>query len=359
VIHIAILNDQKGWRAMNIRRHEVDAVRGDDPRVLISNRNLGRNGLSRPPRTSLRNGFTLIELLVVIVIMAILLSLLLPAVQQAREAARLTSCRNNLKQIGLALHVYESSHGSFPIGARRQNGFGPSWWVGILSEIGQPALAAGFDHLGTSNGLPAAPTTKNGKLADGVMISVMRCPSSVVPEYQKNGTFMHISPSYSGISGATPTSDGSFAEDRTNGCCVTGAPVTTGELSGGGVLVTNQAIKLKQISDGISYVMAVGEISRSLIDSTGATKRVDASYPNSWMTGTAWAGVLNSKPTGPATNATPAFNITTIRSQPNPKLFDPTLGMHENHGANNPLTSQHAGGVTVVLCDGSVRFVSE
>src|SRR4051812_43241892 len=66
-------------------------------------------------------GFTLIELLVVIAIIAVLIALLLPAVQAAREAARRAQCANNLKQIGLALHNYESSIGVFPIGAVQYN----------------------------------------------------------------------------------------------------------------------------------------------------------------------------------------------------------------------------------------------
>jgi prepilin-type N-terminal cleavage/methylation domain-containing protein len=96
----------------------------------------------------LRSGFTLVELLVVIAIIGILVSLLLPAVQSAREAARRTSCVNNLKQVGLALHQYHDTNQSFPF--LRGGTSGPcdltsnceylSGWISLLPNFEQTAL---------------------------------------------------------------------------------------------------------------------------------------------------------------------------------------------------------------------------
>src|SRR3954449_12171326 len=88
----------------------------------------------RPPR----HGFTLVELLVVIAIIGVLVALLLPAVQAARESARRMQCQNNLKQVGLALLNYESSHKFFPSGYLSDidangNDTGPGWgWAALI-----------------------------------------------------------------------------------------------------------------------------------------------------------------------------------------------------------------------------------
>ena len=95
---------------------------------------------------SLRQAFTLVELLVVIAIIGVLVSLLLPAVQSARESARRTQCNNNLKQIGLAIHNFEGSYGTFPAAATRVEidtyMHGPTWWVYILPYMDQSAVYA-------------------------------------------------------------------------------------------------------------------------------------------------------------------------------------------------------------------------
>ncbi|HBN75421.1 MAG TPA: prepilin-type cleavage/methylation domain-containing protein, partial [Planctomycetaceae bacterium] len=126
-------------------------------------------------------GFTLIELLVVIAIIAILVALLLPAVQQAREAARRSSCKNNMKQLGLALHNYHDTYSTFPPASVRQpTGGGVNEWES--SMIGWQARILGFMEQSALYdlidwGITPGNSGTNNTTVRGTEVAGYRCPS--------------------------------------------------------------------------------------------------------------------------------------------------------------------------------------
>jgi len=124
----------------------------------------------QPRSTTSRPGFTLVELLVVIAIIGVLVSLLLPAVQAAREAARRMSCQNNIKQILLGLHNFEAAHGAFPA-AVSGDGARHYWGAQILPYMEQKPLAGIYDY----RVLFSAP---ENKVAVQTPLSFMNCPST-------------------------------------------------------------------------------------------------------------------------------------------------------------------------------------
>ncbi|MCA9068297.1 MAG: DUF1559 domain-containing protein, partial [Planctomycetaceae bacterium] len=155
-----------------------------------------------------RQGFTLIELLVVIAIIAILIALLLPAVQQAREAARRSTCKNNLKQLAIALHNHHDVYGNFPPGATDDDNGNFGWGAYILPQMDQNPIYEGlskranFLHKGGqphqfSKGSSSTNTDahNNELLIDRghfqaftkTVLPAYMCPSDILPEKDDAG----------------------------------------------------------------------------------------------------------------------------------------------------------------------------
>lgn len=142
-----------------------------------------------------RPGFTLIEVVVVVAVVAILVGLVLSSVLQAREAARRSFCKNNLKQIGLAMFAYEQSHQQFPCAAtfvvdpaNRNITNAQSWGMALLPFLDQEVLANSFDP----NQAPWSATGSNSALGGnaaliGTNLPVFRCPSTAV-DFDQNDT---------------------------------------------------------------------------------------------------------------------------------------------------------------------------
>jgi prepilin-type N-terminal cleavage/methylation domain-containing protein len=348
--------------------------------------------VSRPVavRAGKRPAFTLVELLVVIAIIGVLVAMLLPAVQAAREAARRTSCSNNLRQIGLGVQNHHDSKKYFPPGTSEdQPPFGPnvpadpnmtstgqwgaSWMIYILPYIEQNSL---YDRLviggGTGYGNAA-----NGPLYTGYQIPVYRCPSTALPELTTSsvpGSGQVMLPTVVAIAGAVPTlfpvvppsnrpvfnENRYFAGGSAAGCC------SGGILSRGGVMTVNAKHGFQHIKDGSSNTMLVSEHADYLLTLNGTPQAWTAAGPHGWTIGWGYSNATFTTPTPPPITDARAFNVTTIRYRINQKTGWPdapgdcgAYGVCDNTGQNIPLNSSHPGGVMALLGDGSVRFVSE
>src|SRR5262249_42053429 len=132
-----------------------------------------------------------------------------------------------------------------------QPSYGFSWWVPILPYVEQSDIADQLDRTGSNVGYVQL-NTHNGTVADNFAPAFWYCPSSTVERFVKAGGFQIAAPSYAGISGAT-NEDG-FPEWRVSRCCR-----SEGQISGGGLLPPNATIYTKQVTDGLSNTLLVGE----------------------------------------------------------------------------------------------------
>ncbi len=277
-----------------------------------------------------RSGFTLIELLVVIAIIAILIALLLPAVQQAREAARRSSCKTNMMQLGIALTNYESAYECFPPGSVNQTGpiksepkgYHMSWIVQILPYLEQRNA---YRHLDFSAG---AYDAKN-EAVRGHRIATLNCPSDPSP-YTNYGR-----------------ADSSAAASSYAGCH--NDVETPIDANNSGVFFLNSHVTYDAILDGASHTIFVGE--RAL---TREEPALAVPVELGWMSGTRWtlrntgSGVNSDRPdpyAAPAQGGQPD-------QQDENQQTDPLLEV-------GGFSSYHTGGAHFLLGDGSVRFISE
>jgi len=306
-------------------------------------------------------GFTLVELLVVIAIIGVLVALLLPAVQSAREAARRTQCQNQIKQLGLALHNFESLTKRLPHGSETASPiWGPSAHTYLLPVIEQGnvfnQMNQGFAH-GASAETTTGASVVNHEAGSTVRPKIFKCPS----EMNTFNGFVYGFTNYH-------TNWGSWVriENRWDGLFGTNfAP-----YSGGPARI--DAVRLAEVVDGTSNTLAFGEVANGVgSDPKTRDPRRDcylATRPGTpdpvavrnqllsmdWRTagtlsGWNWRGY----PWREGSIWRNGFN--TLLS-PNKPCYRPGAEWWE---LVTPASSYHAGGVNVCLVDGSVRFIPD
>ncbi len=277
-------------------------------------------------RARRKRGFTLIELLVVISIIGILVALLLPAVQQAREAARRATCKNHLKQLSLACHVYHDAFSVFPCGrildqsnpgSNRNNA---GWGVLLLPFVEQRVIGNlidfNLDIIPQVGGL-------NHKLP------VFLCPSHSTWDDSASG--LPRESDYAGVFGAQPVP-------------VTGMNPNQSFFDGGGMFFLSSRIRMNDVKDGTAFTFLIGEVVNPLCDNCNGMS-IYTPNPEVGNTNAIYEWIGATHPQGLA-DAMTKLNL--------------TIGVNGSGGVTaTGFASRHEKGAQFAFADGHVAFISE
>ena len=187
---------------------------------------------------------------------------------------------------------------------------------------------------------------------NGINIPVMSCASSPMPwnvTITNGGTFNVNGAQYLGISGAA--SGNGFTESRSQGCCncCSRRTADNGIIAFGGTFLPNAVTRMKDLTDGTTNVMVIGECSNWF----NARSGTNPASTDGWLMGTSDGGG-----TAVTFRNSRLDNMTTINYPPNSIIYNTTAGVANNYGPNNGLSSAHVGGAHILLGDGSCRFIS-
>ncbi|WP_442482245.1 DUF1559 family PulG-like putative transporter [Aeoliella sp. SH292] len=318
-------------------------------------------------------GFTLVELLVVIAIIGILVALLLPAVQAAREAARRSQCVNNLKQIGLAIMNYESSQKKLPPGSMGCDGTGTaecgqvertsaSMFLAILPYMEMQPLYDSF-NIETGNVWTTTPsgswdtpwlTYPNKVQGVATVVEGYRCPSTTGQAVMEHSFIRRGSNYVQAAQGNYAAVHGAMG---TTGCDFSGAGPGNAihvdvKHHNTGPFVYLKSRKIRQISDGMSNTMFVGEVDTRPVDRGTARASLQgvADRTLQMLSANAWSFALRH-----CDSLRTTYNpLNTLQGQG--VILAATLPGGGNNGA---FGSEHPGGASFVYGDGRVEFLTD